>query len=181
MEGNEVRISIKASRQQIARQGAKIGEYPVIAVGMVLARSPLAVVGRTVLRVLRWLWKDRAIGTEHANTADGPLPAGPFETTRPQQLGDLLLWVPRRIDSYFIDDVTGGYGYSHTTVDTGEIDVPSGKPIMAEITIGQTVERKFQDHYGRRAYARVPLSAAGVDVRQFVDCVKSKMGEQYDA
>jgi hypothetical protein len=88
--------------------------------------------------------------------------------------------VPRGIDSYLIDHLTGGYGYSHATVDTGEIDVPTRKPVMAEITVGQTVTHKFQDQYGLRAYVRVPLAEARVDVRQFVACVESKMGEQYD-
>ena len=91
-----------------------------------------------------------------------------------------MLRVPRRIDSYLIDDLTGGYGYSHSTIDTGEIDVPTRKPVMAEITIGQTVTRSFQDEYGARAFVRVPLAEAGVNVREFIECVKSKMGEQYD-
>jgi hypothetical protein len=95
-------------------------------------------------------------------------------------MGDLLLWVPRRIESYLIDDLTGGYGYSHATVDTGEIDAPTGKPIMIEVTVGQTVARKFQDEYGPRAFVRIPLSQTGVDVEKFVACVQSKKSEPYD-
>ncbi len=167
--------------QQIRPRRAKISEYPLIGLSMVLRRSPLAGAGRVVLAVLRLLWKDHPVGAEHSNTAVEPLPGGPFEMRRPQQLGDLLLWVPRKFDSYLIDDLTGGYGYSHTTIDTGEIDVPTQKPVMAEITVGQTVERKFQDEYGQRAFARVPLAELGVDVEQFVECVKSKLGEQYDS
>ncbi len=167
--------------QQITKHHVKIYEYPVLAVGMLLRRSPLAEAGKLLFTILRLVWRDRPVGAEHSNTAVAPLPTGPFETTRRQQLGDLLIWVPRRINSYLIDDLTGGYGYSHTTIDTGEIDVPTQKPIMAEITVGQTVERKFQDEYGQRAFARVPLAMAGVDVGQFVECVKSKFGEQYDS
>ncbi len=169
------------NEQQIRKRGAKISEYPIMGLSMVLRRSPLAGAGRIVLAVLRLLWKDRSIGTEHSNTSVEPLPRGPFEMRRPQQLGDMLLWVPRKFDSYLIDDLTGGYGYSHTTIDTGEIDVPTQRPVMAEITVGQTVERKFQDEYGQRAFVRVPLAELGLDVEQFVECVKSKLGEQYDS
>jgi hypothetical protein len=108
------------------------------------------------------------------------LPTGPFLTTRKGQLGDLLLWVPRGIDSYLIDGMTGGYGYSHTTIDTGEIDLPTGKPVMVESTLGHKVGRKFQDEYKKRLFVRVPLSTTGLNTEQFVECVKSKMGENYD-
>jgi hypothetical protein len=101
-------------------------------------------------------------------------------TTRKEQLGDLLLWVPRGIDGYLIDGMSGGYGYSHTTIDTGETDLPTGKAVMIESTIGQKVTRKFQDEYKQRYFVRVPLSKTGVNVEQFVECVKSKMGEAYD-
>jgi len=101
-------------------------------------------------------------------------------TTRREQLGDLLLWVPRGIDSYLIDGMSGGYGYSHTTIDTGEIDLPTGKPVMVESTLGQKVTRKFQDEYKQRSFVRVPLSKTGVNAEQFLECVKSKMGENYD-
>ena len=109
-----------------------------------------------------------------------PLPTGPYLTTRKHQMGDLLLWVPRRMDSYLIDDLTGGYGYSHSTIDTGEMDIPTQKPVMVEILQGETVMRKFQDQYGRRPYVRVPISKTGVNAEQFVDCVRSKIGEPYD-
>ena len=94
-------------------------------------------------------------------------------------MGDLLLWVPRRIESFIIDDLTGGFGYSHVTVDIGEVDIPTGKPIMLEVTIGQSVERKFQDEYAGRPHVRIPLSKTGIDAEAFADCVKSKLGEQY--
>jgi hypothetical protein len=95
-------------------------------------------------------------------------------------LGDLLLWVPRGMDGYLIDGMSGCYGYSHTTIDTGETDLPSGKAVMIESTIGQKVTRKFQDEYKQRFFVRVPLSKTGLNVEKFVDCVKSKMGENYD-
>jgi hypothetical protein len=145
-----------------------------------LARSDLRWLGRGLLKGLRLVWRGRPMKTEHATTAETPEPAGPFRASRRAQAGDLLLWVPRGIDSYLIDDLTGGYGYSHTTIDLGEVDLLTGRPVMAEITVGQTVRRKFIDEYGQRAYARVPLSHAGVNVREFLECVQSKMGERYD-
>ncbi len=51
---------------------------------------------------------------------------------------------------------------------------------MVEMIIGQTVERKFQDEYASRPYARVPLSKTGVDTEAFVACIKSRLGECYD-
>lgn len=145
-----------------------------------LLRSDLAWAGRAMMRVLRLAWRDRPVKTEHATTADTPVPSGPFRLARPRRAGDLLIWVPRRMDSYLIDDLTGGYGYSHTTIDTGEIDEPTGRPVMAEITVGQTVTRKFIDEYGSRPYVRIPLARTGLDVMQFMKCVQSKMGERYD-
>ena len=156
------------------------GERGLLVLGTQLVRSDLAWLGRGLLRALRLARRGRPVRAEHTTTADTPLPKGPFITTRQHQAGDLLIWVPRRINSYLIDDLTGGYGYSHTTVDMGENDVPTGKPVMAEITVGQTVTRKFIDEYGPRAYVRVPLAQTGMDVHKLVQCVNSKMGEQYD-
>ncbi len=132
------------------------------------------------MKVLRLAWHRRTIQPEHAMTAGTPEPTGPFKVSRRAQAGDLLVWVPRRINSYLIDDLTGGYGYSHTTVDLGEVDIPTGRPVMAEITVGQTVRHKFIDEYGPRPYVRIPLARAGVNVQKFLECVKSKLGEQYD-
>jgi len=68
---------------------------------------------------------------------------------------------------------------THITVDTGESDLPTGKPVMAEATVGQVVARKFQDEYATRPYVRLPLSITGLDVEAFVACVKSRLGEPY--
>ncbi len=163
-----------------ANKAMNSGERGLLVLGTQLVRSDLAWFGRGVLRVVRLAFPGRPVQAEHAATEGTPLPKGPFKTTRPQQIGDLLIWVPRRINSYLIDDLTGGYGYSHTTIDLGEIDVPTGKPVMAEITVGQTVMHKFIDEYGPRAYVRVPLAQTGMDVQKLVQCVNSKMGEQYD-
>ncbi len=136
--------------------------------------------GRLLLKGVRLAWGRRQVRQEHEADPPVPTPSGPFLPTRPRQMGDLLLWVPRHIDSYLIDDFTGGYGYSHVSIDTGEVDSPTGKPIMAEVTVGQVVSRKFQDEYGSRHFARIPLQEIGVDAPAFVRCVQSKLGEPYD-
>jgi hypothetical protein len=144
-----------------------------------LLRSDFKWLGRILLKGLRFAWRHHPGPTESSPKEAIAIPTGPYATKRTQQMGDLLLWVPRRIESFIIDDLTGSFGYSHVSVDTGEVDLPTGKPVMAEVTIGQTVERKFQDEYADRAYARIPLSKAGVAAEAFVACVKSRLGEQY--
>lgn len=143
-------------------------------------RSDLDGIGRVGVKILRFIWRDRPLRPESTQPESTPLPAGPFATTRTNHLGDILLWVPRKIDSVLVDDLTGGHGYSHTTIDTGEIDLPTRKPVMAEVTVGETVARKFQDQYGQRPFIRIPLKNTGVNVNQFVACVISKIGEPYD-
>jgi hypothetical protein len=135
---------------------------------------------RILLKWLRFAWRHHPGPTENGPKEVKAIPTGPFAVKRSQQAGDLLVWVPRQIDSYLIDDLTGRFGYSHVTVDIGEVDLPTGKPVMLEIIIGQPVERKFQDEYGQRAFARIPLSKTGIDINTFVNCVKSTLGEPYD-
>ncbi len=163
-----------------AARAKNAGERGLLVLSTQLVRSDMAWMGRGLMKVLRLAWHRRTIQPEHATTEGTPEPTGPFRATRRAQAGDLLIWVPRRVDSYLIDDLTGGYGYSHTTVDLGEVDMPTGRPVMAEITVGQTVRHKFIDEYGPRAYVRIPLAQAGVNVQKLLECVKSKMGEQYD-
>jgi hypothetical protein len=144
-----------------------------------LLRSDFNWLGRILMRGLRFAWRHGPGPVERSSKEKLAFPGGPFAMKRPDQMGDLLLWVPRHIESYLIDDLTGRFGYSHVTVDTGEVDVPTGKAVMVEVTIGQKVERKFQDEYAARPYVRVPLSKTGVDVETFVGCVLSKLGEPY--
>lgn len=157
------------------------GERALADISMKLVRSDLAWVGRGLMKLVRIQLRNRSVLAEHGTTDEGVRPTGPYKTGRLRQQGDLLLWVPRSIDGYLIDELTGGYGYSHATIDTGEIDLPTGKPVMAEITVKQTVSHKFIDEYGQRAYVRIPLRRAGVNIKELVACVESKMGEQYDS
>ena len=146
---------------------------------MSFVRTDLIWLPRILMKGLRFAWRGRPGPVEKGSQEENAFPGGPFEMQRKGQRGDLLLWVPRHVESYLIDDLTGRYGYSHVTVDTGEVDVPTGKAVMVEVTIGQKVERKFQDEYAARPYVRVPLSRTGVDVESFVGCVLSKLGEPY--
>jgi hypothetical protein len=146
---------------------------------MAFIRTDFIWLGRILMQGLRFAWRHKPGPVERSSKEELAFPAGPFAVQRKGQMGDLLLWVPRHIESFLIDDLTGRYGYSHVTVDTGEVDVPTGKAVMVEVTIGQKVERKFQDEYGARPYVRVPLSKTGVDVENFVGCVRSKLGEPY--
>jgi len=144
-----------------------------------LVRSDFKWLGHILLKGLRFTWRHKPGPIERSSKEENSFPSGPFARQRKSQMGDLLLWVPRRIESFLIDDLTGRYGYSHVTVDTGEVDQPTGKPVMVEVTIGQKVERKFQDEYAARPYARVPLSKTGVNAEAFVTCVLSSLGEPY--
>jgi hypothetical protein len=107
-------------------------------------------------------------------------PTGPFTAIDEAREGDLLIFVPRNEISRIIDRVTGGYGYSHLAIDCGEIDEPTGRPVMIEATMGVGVAYGFQDEYGKRAFVRLPLQAMGVDVRKFCGCVRSRVGEKFD-
>jgi len=92
----------------------------------------------------------------------------------------LLIFVPRNVISALINDMTGGYGYSHLAVDCGELDVPTGKRVMVESTPGLGVHNSFQDEYGERKFVRIPLEKAGCNADEFCDCIRSKLGEKYD-
>jgi hypothetical protein len=146
---------------------------------MAFIRTDFIWLGRILMRGLRIAWRHRPGPVERSSKEKMAFPGGPFAVQRKGQMGDLLLWVPRHIESFLIDDLTGRYGYSHVTVDTGEVDVPTGKAVMVEVTIGQKVERKFQDEFAARPYVRVPLSKTGIDIQAFVDCVLSRLGEPY--
>jgi len=108
------------------------------------------------------------------------LPTGPLRQGGEGRQGSLLLFVPRNAISGLINDMNGGYGYSHLAVDCGEVDIPSGKRVMIESTPGLGVHNSFQDEYGDRKFVRIPLEKAGVNVGEFCDCIRSKLGEKYD-
>jgi hypothetical protein len=108
------------------------------------------------------------------------IPTGPFQTAFRDSEGDLLLFVPRNEISRTINSLTGRYGYSHLAIDCGEIDIPTGRRIMIEVTMGLGVHYAFQDEYGKRHFVRLPLRETGMDIDEFCQCVHAKVGEKFD-
>ena len=107
-------------------------------------------------------------------------PTGPFKQGGEGGQGSLLIFVPRNAISALINELTGGYGYSHLAIDCGEIDIPSGKRVMVESTPGLGVHNSFQDEYSGRKFVRIPLEKAGINIDKFCDCIYSKLGEKFD-
>ena len=122
--------------------------------------------------------KSDYIDKEPAQTED--LPTGPLRRGDEDRQCSLLIFVPRNTVSALINDMTGGYGYSHLAVDCGELDIPSGKRVMVESTFSLGVHNSFQDEYGERKFVRIPLKKAGVDEDEFCNCIRSKLGEKFD-
>ncbi len=145
-----------------------------------LIQSNLKGLARGIVKVVRLQWRNKPIPVDQEPKAAPDLPEGPYQTSRNKERGDLLLFVPRRLNSFIIDDLSGGYGYSHAAIDCGEVDLPTGRPVMIESTVGRPVERAYLDTYGQRKYVRVRLSKAGVNPEQFCECIKSKLGQPYD-
>lgn len=108
------------------------------------------------------------------------LPTGPFKQAGETSKCSLLIFVPRNTISALIDEMTGGYGYSHLAVDCCELDIPTGKRVMIESTFGLGVHSSFQDEYDGRKFVRIPLENTGLNISEFCDCVRSKLGEKFD-
>ena len=128
-------------------------------------------------------WKKgtpRTVSKDQATFEKGTLPSAPFRLGGEDREGSLLLFVPRNVYGTIIDLMTGRYGYSHLAIDCGEVDIASGKRVMIEVTVAKGVHNSFQDEYGDRKFARVPLKKAGVEVSEFCDCIRAKLGEEYD-
>ena len=108
------------------------------------------------------------------------LPSGPFKSGTGKSQANLLLFVPRNNIGRTIDDLTGRYGYSHLTIDCGELDIPTGRRVMIESTVAPGVHYAFLEEYGNRPFVRLPLQNTGIDVEQFCACVHSKVGERFN-
>lgn len=143
-----------------------------------LFRHDLDLIGKGILNVLILAWRNKSVDG-HKVPKKPDLPKAPFLLARTRQRGDLLMFVPRSLESLLIDHLTGTYGYSHLAVDCGENDA-TGKPVMIESTTGEVVQKKYQDEYGPRHYVRIPLADAGVDTETFCKRAESKLGEPYD-
>jgi hypothetical protein len=132
-----------------------------------------------LLRLVRLQRRHKPAGGEPAAKHPVKQPRGPFKVDARHDCA-LLVYVPRSLESRLIDDATGGYGYSHVTIDVGEVDQHTGKSVMTEATTGDVVHRSFQDRYGKRPYIRIPLSKAGVDCAAFRECINARLGQPYD-
>ncbi len=145
-----------------------------------LARSPFKPLAKVFLEAIRIRRSDQPVRpVETPQKGLGPA-IGPFAIKDRLAIGDLLVFVPRSIESHLIDHMTGGYGYSHVAIDTGEVDLVTGHRVMVESTVNHPVWRVRQDRYGDRPYLRIHLGSTGIDAASFAECVKSKLGEQYD-
>ena len=107
-------------------------------------------------------------------------PKGPFKHGGKGYRCSLLIFVPRSTLSAVINDLSGRYGYSHLAVDCGDVDIPTGKRVMIESTVGVGVHTSFQDEYDDRNFVRIPLDNIGINTAEFCDCVRSKLGEKFD-
>jgi hypothetical protein len=108
------------------------------------------------------------------------LPTGPLRQGTEKHQPSLLIFVPRNATSVLINDMTGGYGYSHLAIDCGEEDIPSGKRVMIESTFSLGVHNSFQDEFGKRKFVRIPLEKVGINAAEFCNCVRSKLCEKFD-
>jgi hypothetical protein len=131
----------------------------------------------TLLRLRHW---NSRVPQDKEQPANSRKPLGPFVVVDKKKAGDILLFVPRHLYGRMLDDISGGYGYSHLTVDCGEIDVSSGKRVMVEAMPNTPVHRSFLDEYGDKQYARISLDKTGIDPEEFCKCVKDMIGESYD-
>src|SRR6266496_1281599 len=88
---------------------------------------------RALLIIVRLARRDKPLRVDDAPAANKAQPRGPFSSG-----GDcyLLIFVPRSLESFLIDEGTSHYGYSHVAVDCGEVELSTGKPVMIESSPG---------------------------------------------
>jgi hypothetical protein len=147
---------------------------------MRMAQSELKPLARPLLAGIRLKRRKQPVRPDAVPVVHGEAPAGPFEVRYPEAMGDLLIFVPRSVESHLIDVATGGYGYSHVAVDCGEVDAASGVRVMIESTVKNPVWRSRQDRYGARPSVRIAILGHRAGADAFCDCVRSRLGEQYD-
>ncbi len=166
------------SKSEQVNQELNTSEKLIYKTGEKLITSPVRPFGNSFFHLLRFLRRNHPV--EPHNIPEKPeRPSGPFVQTANGQNCALIIFVPRNFKSRLIDNFTGGYGYSHVAIDTGEIDQPTGKPVMIESTLFDVVHYSFQDTYGDRHFVKIPLDKIGLDCKTFRECVKSKLGEKY--
>ena len=145
-----------------------------------LLQNDITLVARPLVRLIRLRRNDEPVKGEHGRAPHANPPIGPFKLADRNQSCDMLIYVPRSLESYLIDDATGHYGYSHVAVDLGEVDLATGERVMVEATPRAGVHRSYLDKYGSREFIRIPLRPLGVDWEAFRSCIADKIGEPYD-
>jgi len=145
-----------------------------------LLQSGFTVMARPLVRIIRKRRDDDPVRGDQGPAPNPARPPGPFRLAARDQACDMLIFTPRSLESYLIDDATGSYGYSHVGVDCGEVDVATGQRVFVEATPHVGVHRSYLNKYGRREFIRIPLAQAGVDCREFRACILDKLGQPYD-
>jgi hypothetical protein len=145
-----------------------------------LVQNGFTMITRPLVRLIRLRRSTDPVRGEEPPGRSVARPIGPFRLAARDQAADLLLFVPRSLESYLIDDATGSFGYSHAGVDCGEVDLATGKRVFVEATPHAGVHRSYLDTYGRREFIRISLPAAGVDGHDVRQCVLEKVGQPYD-
>ncbi|MGE5223303.1 MAG: hypothetical protein ACM3PY_12765 [Omnitrophica WOR_2 bacterium] len=169
----------KNQKEQLSNRVPSTSENILYQVSENLIQKGARPAANALLKLLRFQRRDQAANLRETPKVNPKTPTGPFISSYGPNDVALINFVPRDIQSRLIDNATGKYGYSHTTVDVGQIDIPTGKRTMIGSTPFHVVHRDFLDAYGDRKFARIPLAPAGVDVKKFSDCVISKLGEKY--
>jgi hypothetical protein len=147
----------------------------------VFIESDATLLAHTLVLLARLQRRNRPVQGENVPASNPADPHGPFLVRRANQQGDLIIFVPRSVESYLIDEATGRYGYSHVALDCGEVELLTGKPVMTEATMHNVVHRSFQDKYGPRPFIRVPLQGLGINIVSLCKCAQSMLGEPYDS
>ena len=84
--------------------------------------NDVELLAHTLLRLVRLWHRHRPVRDDPGPVANPADPQGPFAGSRKDQVGDMLIFVPRSLESYLIDTATGRYGYSHVAIDCGGKD-----------------------------------------------------------
>src|SRR5437870_5514821 len=82
-----------------------------------LLQQGFTLLARPIVRMVRRNRSDQpAPGGDESPAAHKAQPIGPFRLYGRPPACDLLIFVPRSLESYLIDDATGSYGYSHVGI-----------------------------------------------------------------
>lgn len=100
----------------------------------------------------------------------------PVAEIRPSCGVSVLLFEPDD-SSRVIDEITGGYGFSHVALDGCEVD-EQGRPLLIDCQPGIGVARVLADSYDGRGRARVWMPLC--EGRELYGCVRGRVGQPYD-